>query len=335
MGRSDDSGAQVSRGRGRRVRLDVALVERGLETSRERARRLIMAGEVTVNGEVAKAPSQLVPLDADLAIGKAMPYVGRGGLKLAHALDRIGIDVVGRVCLDAGASTGGFTDALLRRGAARVYAVDVGRGLLAWSLRQDPRVVVMEGVNVRHLRLASRAKGQRPGDEDDGRARGREGARATEGEDADGKLAPSASRPPALAGGEARGGEVVELPEPVELATVDVAFISLRLVLPVIAGVLTETGEVVALVKPQFEAGKADADRGGGVIRDPAVHRRVLREVMAGAHACGLWPAGLTASPIRGQAGNVEFLLWAKRKRPPKEFDEEGAIAAALEEAPQ
>src|SRR5919199_1192964 len=140
----------------KRVRLDVALVAQGLESSRERARRLIVAGEVTVNGQVVRAPSTLVPSDAALAAGKTMPYVSRGGLKLAHALDRFGVDPAGRVCLDAGASTGGFTDVLLRRGAARVYAVDVGKGLLDWTLRQDPRVVVMEEVNVRYLRPSPR-----------------------------------------------------------------------------------------------------------------------------------------------------------------------------------
>jgi 23S rRNA (cytidine1920-2'-O)/16S rRNA (cytidine1409-2'-O)-methyltransferase len=267
----------------RRVRLDVALVERGLEASRERARRLIVAGEVTVDGVVARAPSALVAPDAVLAVGKRMPYVGRGGLKLAHALDRFGIAPAGKVALDAGASTGGFTDCLLQRGARRVYAVDVGKGLLAWTLRQDPRVVVMEGVNVRYL---------------------------------------------------------TALPEEVDLATVDVAFISLRLVLPAIAGVMAPTGEAVALVKPQFEAGAAEVGR-GGVVRDPRVHRRVLEGAMGAARGAGLRPVGLTASPIRGEAGNVEFLLWARpaagRGGPSgpegAPFDETGAIEGALAEA--
>jgi len=263
----------------KRIRLDVALVEHGLESSRERARRLIVAGEVTVNGQVARAPSTLVPADAVLAVGKTMPYVSRGGLKLAHALDRFGIDPAGRVCLDAGASTGGFTDVLLQRGATRVYAADVGKGLLDWKLRQDPRVVVMEGVNVRYLHL----------------------------------IEPQ----PAL-------------PEPVSLAVVDVAFISLRLVLPAIAGVLTADGEVVALVKPQFEAGPADARK--GVVRDSKVHRRVLQEVLDATRALNLHPAGLTASPIRGQAGNVEFLLWARRQ--PTALDDAAAVDAAVAEAP-
>jgi 23S rRNA (cytidine1920-2'-O)/16S rRNA (cytidine1409-2'-O)-methyltransferase len=261
-----------------RVRLDVALVARGLEASRERARRLVVAGEVTVDGEVARSPSALVTADAVLAVGRRMPYVGRGGLKLAHALDRFAIDVAGRVALDAGASTGGFTDCLLQRGAKRVYAADVGKGLLAWKLRQDARVVVMEGVNVRHL-------------------------------------------PP--------------LPEAAGVATVDVAFISLRLVLPAVAGALDPAGEVVALVKPQFEAGPAAVGK-GGVVRDPAVHRQVLVGALAGARAAGLAPLGLTASPIRGEAGNVEFLLWARPEAAGPGLDDAGGVAAiegALAEA--
>ncbi|MGH2366927.1 MAG: TlyA family RNA methyltransferase [Chloroflexota bacterium] len=288
----------------------MALVERGLEASRERARRLIVAGEVTVNGQMARAPSTLVPADATLAIGKPLPYVSRGGLKLAHALDRFRIDVTGRVCLDAGASAGGFTDCLLQRGATRVYAVDVGKGQLAWTLRHDERVVVMEEVNVRYLRLAPGVESQGPG------AKGQE---ARDG----GELATRNSQP------ETRNPE---LPEPVSLATVDVAFISLRLVLPPIAGVLVEGGDVVALVKPQFEAGPADVGR-GGVVRDPQVHRRVLQAVLAAARVTGLAPAGLTASPIRGQAGNVEFLLWMRRLAETAPFDDATAIDAALAEA--
>lgn len=281
----------------KRIRLDVALVERGLESSRERGRRLIVAGEVTVNGEPVIAPSTLVPEDAALAIGKALPYVGRGGLKLAHALDGFGIEVQGRVCLDAGASTGGFTDCLLQRGAQRVYAVDVGKGQLAWSLRQDPRVVVMEEVNARYLHLA-------------------------------GPPAPNGAAPATA------DAERAVLPEPVGLAVVDVAFISLRLVLPSLVSVLAPEGELVALVKPQFEAGPADVGK-GGVVRKPAVHRRVLAEVLASVQAAGLTPTGLTASPIRGQAGNVEFLLWAQRQpRAGRAFDPTAAIEAALAEAP-
>jgi 23S rRNA (cytidine1920-2'-O)/16S rRNA (cytidine1409-2'-O)-methyltransferase len=318
------------RAEGRRVRLDVALVERGLETSRERARRLILAGEVTVNGQVARAPSVLVGPDAEIAIARPMPYVSRGGLKLAHALDRFQIDVTGRVCLDAGSSTGGFTDVLLKRGARRVYAVDVGKGLLAWPLRRDPRVVVMEGVNVRYLRLAPR------GPEPEARAMHLQGSpspipnlehrrrtvatelrRAREGTAAP----PAPSAPPGAF-----------LPEPVGLATIDLAFISLRLVLPAITALLAEDGEVIALVKPQFEAGPAHVRK--GIVRDPAIHRRVLQQVVQAARETGLHPAGLIASPIRGQAGNVEFFLWARRIPPAEPFNEPAAIDAALAEAP-
>jgi 23S rRNA (cytidine1920-2'-O)/16S rRNA (cytidine1409-2'-O)-methyltransferase len=283
----------------KRVRLDVAVVERGLESSRERARRLIVAGEVTVDGVVTRAPSTLVARDAAIAVGKALPYVSRGGLKLAHALDRFGIDVTGRVCLDAGASTGGFTDVLLQRGARRVYTVDVGKGLLAWSLRQDPRVVVMEEVNVRYLRLG--------------------------GEEA----------PPSIQANAANAANAAPtLPERVDLAVVDVAFISLRLVLPAITGVLAPDGDLVALVKPQFEAGQADVGK-GGVVRDPRVHRRVLGEALDVVRAQALHPRGLTASPIRGQAGNVEFLLWASASAHSPSFDDAAAIAAALAEVPR
>jgi 23S rRNA (cytidine1920-2'-O)/16S rRNA (cytidine1409-2'-O)-methyltransferase len=286
----------------KRTRLDVALVERGLEASRERARRLIVAGEVTVDGQVARAPSTLVAEDACLAIGKAVPYVSRGGFKLAHALDRFGVDPAGRVCLDAGASTGGFTDVLLQRGAARVYAADVGKGLLAWTLRQDSRVVVMEAVNVRHLRLAARTAAQD-------------------------------AAPAAAAAGEAEVASIAPtLPEPASLVVADLAFISLRLVLPALAGVLTPDGELIALIKPQFEAGQADVGK-GGVVRRADVHRRVLRDVMNEARAHGLAPAGLTASPIRGQAGNVEFLLWVRRSDGPM-VDEAAAIEDALAAAP-
>jgi 23S rRNA (cytidine1920-2'-O)/16S rRNA (cytidine1409-2'-O)-methyltransferase len=242
----------------RRVRLDVALVQQGLEESRERARRLIVAGEVTVDGQVARAPSSLVPEGAVLAVGKRLPYVSRGGLKLAHALDRFRIDPAGLVALDAGASTGGFTDCLLQRGARQVFAVDVGKGLLAWTLRQDPRVVVLEGRNVRYLA---------PGD----------------------------------------------LPQQVDLATVDVAFISLRLVLPPVARATRPGGDVVALVKPQFEAGAAEVGK-GGVVRDPALHEAVCADVWGWLDGLPGWRVlGVVPSPLLGPAGNREFLVGARR----------------------
>jgi len=238
-------------------RLDVALVRRGLAPSRERARALIMAGQVYVGEQLVDKPGTLVPLDAEcrLALTPAeLKYASRGGLKLEKALDTFELDPSGRVALDVGASTGGFTDCLLQRGAKRVYTVDVGHGQLAWKLRNDPRVVVMEHTNIRHL---------------------------------------------------------TSLPELVECASIDVSFISLRLVLPAIVPLLAPQAWVVALVKPQFEAGKADADRGAGVISDPAVHERVLRELKdwIPLHT-PLSVRGLTDSPILGREGNREFLLY-------------------------
>ncbi len=297
----------------------MALVARGLEASRERARRLIVAGEVTVDGQVARAPSTLVAEDAALAIGKTLPYVSRGGFKLAHALDRFGVDPAGRTCLDAGASTGGFTDVLLQRGAARVYAADVGKGLLAWTLRQDPRVVVMEGVNVRHLRLATGmpAVAAQETLTEDSRPHANEQSATT----------PTATNT-------TTGDTAPTLPESVGLVVADLAFISLRVVLPALASVLSADGDLMTLVKPQFEAGQADVGK-GGVVRRPEVHRRVLREVLDAVRGHALTPAGLTASPIRGQAGNVEFLLWARRITVTfPELDDVAAIDDAIAEAP-
>jgi 23S rRNA (cytidine1920-2'-O)/16S rRNA (cytidine1409-2'-O)-methyltransferase len=195
-----------------------------------------------------------VPEDAAVQVRQGLPYVSRGGLKLAAALDAFGVAPTGWVCADIGASTGGFTDCLLQRGAARVYAVDVGYGQLAWTLRQDPRVISLERVNVRYL----------PG-----------------------------------------------LPEPVALATVDVSFIGLGLVLPRVAALLAPGGQVIALIKPQFEVGKRQVGK-GGVVRDPVLHRAAVERVLAGAAALGLAPAGLIRSPVTGPAGNVEFLAWLR-----------------------
>ena len=240
-----------------RERLDVLLVARGLAPSRERARALIMAGAARVNGARAEKPGTLVARDASIALAPEaaeLRYVSRGGLKLEHALNTFALDPAGLVCLDVGASTGGFTDVLLRRGAARVYAVDVGRGQLAWPLRNDARVVVMERTNIRHL---------------------------------------------------------TALPEPAGCAVMDVSFISLRLVLPAVAALVVPAGWVVALVKPQFEAGRAEADRGAGVISDPRVHVRVLRDLLAwlAASEARLAGRGLAVSPITGRDGNHEYLL--------------------------
>jgi 23S rRNA (cytidine1920-2'-O)/16S rRNA (cytidine1409-2'-O)-methyltransferase len=244
-------------GRGQKVekqRLDQLLVQQGLVATREQARRLIMAGEVTVNGQVQDKPGFAVAETAELAVRTPLPYVSRGGLKLAAALDAFALDVSGLVAVDVGASTGGFTDCLLQRGAARVYAIDVGYGQLAWKLRTDERVVVLDRTNVRHL-------AQLP------------------------------------------GGELADL------AVIDASFISLSLVLPPTLRLLRPEGQVVALIKPQFEAGKNDVGK-GGVVRDQRIHRRVLHEIADMAQMLGLIVAGLTTSPAPGPAGNIEFLIW-------------------------
>jgi 23S rRNA (cytidine1920-2'-O)/16S rRNA (cytidine1409-2'-O)-methyltransferase len=240
-------------------RLDVALVRLGLAPSRERAQALIMAGQVYVGNRKVDKPGTLIALDADCRVAEASPelkYVSRGGLKLEKALDSFQLDPSGKVAIDVGASTGGFTECLLQRGAQRVYAVDVGHGQLAWELRKDPRVVVMEKTNIRYL---------------------------------------------------------TTLPEPMQCAVIDVSFISLRLVLPALVPLLALGPEtwIVALVKPQFEAGKAEVDRGRGVISNPEIHNRVLHELRE-------WiPLNTTLqvqrqvdSPILGRDGNHEFLFW-------------------------
>ena len=234
-------------------RLDQLVVDRGLAASRERARALIMAGQVTVDGEAVTKAGAQVGDGADIAlVTPDHPYVGRGGLKLAHALEAFHIDVGGREGLDIGASTGGFTDVLLQRGATRVVALDVGHGQIDWKLRQDPRVVVIERFNARHLTPA-------------------------------------------------------DLPAPIDVVVIDVSFISLTQILPVVPPLLRPGADIVALVKPQFEAGRDEVRK--GIIRDPVVHARVLDEVSAAAAAIGLARVGSTASPITGQKGNVEFLL--------------------------
>ena len=236
-----------------KLRLDQLVVDRGLAPSRERARALILAGQISVGGRVASKAGTPVEDDADVAlIAPDHPYVGRGGLKLAHALDAFGIEVSGREALDIGASTGGFTDVLLQRGAVRVVALDVGHGQIDWKLRTDPRVVVIEHFNARHLTLA-------------------------------------------------------DVPGPADIVTIDVSFISLRQILPVVPPLLRPGADVVALVKPQFEAGRAEVRN--GVIRDADVQTRVLEEIVAAAAAVGLNRVASTPSPITGQKGNVELLL--------------------------
>ncbi len=233
-------------------RLDVLLVRRGLCPSREKAQRLIMAGEVFSQGTRLVKASQTFPEETPIEVREPDRFVGRGGLKLEAALNRFGIDPSGWTCLDVGASTGGFTDCLLQRGAAKVYALDVGHGQLAWSIRSDPRVVVMEHCNARHLQ---------PGD----------------------------------------------LPEKVRLAVADVSFISLTLVLPPVAGLLTDGGMMVALIKPQFELSRAEVGR-GGVVRDGGAQLRAVDKIRDFAAVRGWGWGGVVESPITGADGNREFL---------------------------
>ena len=247
-------------------RLDVLLVERGLAESRAKAQALIMAGQVRVNDQVALKPATAIDTKSTLTVDHGPRFVSRGGEKLDAALERFGIDVKDFICADVGASTGGFTDCLLQRGATKVYAIDVGKGILHWKLRNYARVVVLEETNARHVK---------------------------------------------------------SLPEAVSLVTVDASFISLKILLPVIKKwfdfslrtshsneVKSKKGEVLALIKPQFEAGKKDVARGDGVIRDPEIHRQVLLDVLTFAKQEGFNLRGLIKSPLLGPKGNAEFLVW-------------------------
>lgn len=234
-------------------RLDQLVFDLGLAESREKAKALIMAGAVYVNGEKQTRPGLPVTEGADVQMrGEKFPYVSRGGLKLAKALDTFAVDPSGMVCIDCGASTGGFTDCLLQRGAKRVYAVDVGYGQLAWRLRTDSRVTVMERTNARNL------------------------------------------TPDMFS-------------ESMDLAVMDMSFISLALVLPAVKSLLAPGGQAICLVKPQFEAGREKVGK-KGVVRDPAVHREVLETFAQSAAALGFRLGGLTFSPVRGPEGNIEYL---------------------------
>jgi 23S rRNA (cytidine1920-2'-O)/16S rRNA (cytidine1409-2'-O)-methyltransferase len=245
----------------RKIRLDLLLVERGLAESRSLAQRLVMAGQVRVNGEVVLRVAANVLPDVHLEVAHGPRFVSRGGEKLEAALQVFAVDVHGRICADVGASTGGFTDCLLQHGAARVYSIDVGQGILDWKLRQDGRVVVLEKTNARYL---------------DG------------------------------------------LPEPVDVITMDVSFISLKVLLPVVKHwfppqldlAQSVKGSLIALIKPQFEAGRQQVGRNKGVIRDPLIHRQVLLEVLGSAQHLGYIVRGLIRSPLTGPKGNVEFLTW-------------------------
>jgi 23S rRNA (cytidine1920-2'-O)/16S rRNA (cytidine1409-2'-O)-methyltransferase len=237
-----------------KTRLDVVLVERGLVATRERARAMVLAGQVTVDGQVVSKAGAAVGADARVElVAPDHPYVGRGGIKLAHALDAFQVTVRGRRALDVGASTGGFTDVLLQRGAADVVALDVGHGQLDWKLRNDPRVIVREGVNARALTAE-------------------------------------------------------HVPHIVDLVTIDVAFISLRHIFPALPPFLAPRADIVALVKPQFEAGRSEVGR-GGIVSDPLVHDAVVARVTEEAAAIGLSRVGMTPSPITGATGNREFFL--------------------------
>lgn len=244
--------------RTKKERLDIVLVERGLAPTRSKAQALIMAGDVFVGEVRHNKPGAPIDPEAPITVRAPLPYVGRGGLKLAHALDMFGCDPVGLCALDVGACTGGFSDVLLQRDARRVYAIDVGYGQLDWRIRSDPRVVVVERTNIRYL-----------------------------------ETLPSPDGAPELA----------------DCGVVDVSFISLNLVLPAMRRLMRPEGWIVALIKPQFEAGPEAVGK-GGIVRDPAVHAAVLERVIAQAAALGLATAGLCASPITGSEGNREFLGW-------------------------
>lgn len=244
------------------LRLDQALVDRGLCDSREKAKRAILAGLVRVNEQLARKPSDPVAEDDQIGLDAPEKFVSRGGFKLEHALDHFKIEVTGLTAVDFGASTGGFTDCLLQRGAAKVFAVDVGHGQLAWKLRRDKRVVVMEKTNARELTAA-------------------------------------------------------KMPQPfvpADLAVIDCSFISLRKIIPAAVALLKSCAKIVALIKPQFEAGKKEADKGAGVIRDAEIHERVLRELQSFAEERELQWRGVVESPLLGPAGNKEFLALIEKQ---------------------
>ena len=257
----------------KKTRLDVLLVERGLQESRQKAQATIMSGLVFVSGQRVDKPGTAVLNNAPIEIrGNTLKYVSRGGLKLEKAMAEFPIDLNGRICGDIGASTGGFTDCMLQNGASKVYAVDVGYGQLAWKLREDPRVVCLERTNARHLTHE-------------------------------------------------------QIPDELDFASIDVSFISLKLILPAVAGVLKEGGQVASLVKPQFEAGKEKVGK-KGVVRDPAVHKEVLEHYLEHAKEAGFGVLGLTYSPIRGPEGNIEYLGFLQKGAAQTEtFDLDALVA--------
>jgi len=258
-----------------KTRLDVLLVERGLEESRQRAQADIMSGIVFVGGQKVDKAGAAVPNDAEIEIrGNTLRYVSRGGLKLEKAMASFPIDLTGAICGDIGASTGGFTDCMIQNGAAKVYAVDVGYGELAWKLRNDPRVVCLERTNARYLTREM-------------------------------------------------------IPDELDFASVDVSFISLRLILPAVAGVLKNGGHAACLVKPQFEAGREKVGK-KGVVRDPAVHLEVLERFLLYAREAGFSALDLTWSPIRGPEGNIEYLGYLEKgSLPQRSFDLSALVAGS------
>lgn len=239
---------------GNRIRLDLLLLRRKLAPSRSKAAAMIMAGEVLVDAKVVDKPGTFVRGDADIALKQKPRYVSRGGLKLEAALMTFGVDPAGKICADIGSSTGGFTDCLLQHGAAKVYAIDVGSGILDYRLRIDSRVELMENTNARYLE---------------------------------------------------------SLGEAVDIAVIDVSFISLRLILPAVSRLVNPAADAIALVKPQFEAGRSEVGK-GGIVRDPTVHRHVLHATAAAAQSLQFSPADVMRSPITGAKGNVEFLMWLR-----------------------
>lgn len=255
-----------------KVRLDVLVAERGLAPSREAARRMIMAGEVRVEGAVRDKPGMRVARQAAVEVRQTPRFVSRGGEKLAAALATFAVSARDRTCADVGASTGGFTDCLLQHGARRVYAIDVGYGQLDYRLRSDPRVVVMERTNARY---------------------------------------------------------VMALDEPVSLVVADVSFISLRYLLPAVRGWLSSPADLILLIKPQFEAGRGQVGK-GGVVRDPQTHRRVLTDVLDAAQAERFAVGGLIRSPLKGPAGNVEFLVWLRAGQGVPALSAQDLIAAVV-----
>ncbi len=243
----------------KKIRLDQLLLEKGLAESREKAKRLILAGQVLVEGHPSPKPGHPVAPDHKIVLKETARFVSRGGDKLEGAMEAFKLDLTKKVCLDIGSSTGGFTDCMLQHGATKVYAVDVGKGQLHWKLREDERVIVMEGTNARYLTAE-------------------------------------------------------DLPEAADFASIDTSFISLTKILPAVKTLLKPSGEIVSLIKPQFEAGKKAVDKGRGVITDPAIHEEVVLRVKAfGTEELGLEWLGLSTSPLKGPKGNIEFLAHWKR----------------------